>query len=140
MTATASKVGALIPAQIDLDTLLDLATFHFGAAAERGRDFEGPQAGTMANYLLKIDEYISELDANDDVFLLRELIDRLGGVFRVGVEFGIAASAAIVNQPLGNSKLLFTHAAKEAKRELNDLKKDAIKDAARVHEAARNGT
>jgi hypothetical protein len=138
MTTTTSNAGASNPAQIDSNALLDLATFHLSTAAKREREFtDGPAAGTMAVYLTKIDELITEIENCDDPILMREWVSRLGSIFRIGVDFGIETAAAIVNQPFGSSKTLLAGALKAAKSELQDVAAGATQDAANVHQAAR---
>ena len=41
-----------------------------------------------------MNKFIDNLEANDDIFLLRELVDNLGTVFEAGVEFGIAVASS----------------------------------------------
>lgn len=116
MTTTTSNAGASNPALIDPNALLDLATFHLSTAAKRQREFtDGPAAGTMAVYFAKIDDLITEIEDCDDPILMREWASRLGSIFRIGVDFGIEAAAAIVNQPFGDSKTLLAGALKMVK-------------------------
>jgi hypothetical protein len=121
-----------IPASIDRESLIALTNHHLSVAAKRGDDFIEPWPGSMASYLLKLDELSTQFETAENPAAERQLAWRTSSFFISGFDFGLAVAAAVINDPLGKPAALWADALKEAKENVRGHYDAAIKDAASV--------
>ena len=129
MSASGKKAA---PGAIDLESLISLTDHHLSVAAKRARDFDQPWPGSMANYLLKIDELLTQFEEAGDAVAQQQLASRVSSFFITGFDFGLAVAAAVISDPFGKPAAGWADALKDASGRLREYCDNAIKDAASI--------